>query len=198
MHGLIEANTEALGGMASPSGGIMTGGKSIVRISCCSVDGLLSMAHMRKTVATNHLPDYRIELDDDFVIFHKREAESSEAKPALPPPARAVAPAQAPLAAMGVKTSSSQPEARPKIFISLATLEQVREMFPRIDIYWLENAYTKWAQEKEPAPKRRRAFSILGADFYAKECGIGLSWGLTLTTRSRVSRHHLFLATGNQ
>jgi len=29
MHGLIEANTEALGGMASPSGGIMTGGKVV-------------------------------------------------------------------------------------------------------------------------------------------------------------------------
>ena len=117
-------------------------------------------------------PDYRIELDDDFVIFHKREAESSEARPALPPPARPVAPAEAPLAAMGVKTSSSQPEARPKIFISLATLEQVREMFPRIDIYWLENAYTKWAQEKEPAQNEDARFRSWAQTFMQRNAGL--------------------------
>jgi plasmid replication initiation protein len=98
--------------------------------------------HLRETVAADHLPDYRVELDDDFVLFFRREAENSESK-AVPV---APAPSETPGAA------APKPAERPRgIFISAAAIERAKELAPRKDIYWLETTYREWAADKEPA-----------------------------------------------
>ena len=35
--------------------------------------------------------------------------------------------------------------------ITSQAIEQAREIAPRLDIYWLENAYLAWAKDKDAA-----------------------------------------------
>ncbi|MGO9171324.1 MAG: replication initiator protein A [Rhodomicrobium sp.] len=90
--------------------------------------------HLRETIKGDHLPEYRLELEDDFVMVYRRAAEAQQARPA----AVAVAPV----------TVSPEPK---KIFISSEAIERAREIAPRADAYWLENTYIAWAKNLEPA-----------------------------------------------
>ena len=116
--------------------------------------------HMRKTVATDHMPEYRVDLDDDFVMFFKRDAEGSEARPMTTP---------APIEARGA--NSPKPAERPRgIFISSGAIERVREILPGIDAYRLEKTYCEWAADKEPA-KNEDARFLAWAPNYVKAQG---------------------------
>jgi hypothetical protein len=127
------------------------------------------VAHMRETVSTNHLPDYRVELENDFVTFYKREVENSDFRRILPPPARATDQRGAMLEASAAKVVFTQPEGRQKIFVSSDTLEKAREMFPGIDVYWLENAYISWAASLDDEAKNEdRRFLKWATSFMAK------------------------------
>jgi plasmid replication initiation protein len=91
--------------------------------------------HLRETIAGDHIPDYRLELEDDFVMVYRRVAETQPAKPV----AAAVA---------APETARSAPL---KILISSDAIERAKEVAPRFDRYWLENTYITWARNLEPA-----------------------------------------------
>jgi len=111
------------------------------------------VAHMRETVATNHLPDYRVELDDDFVMFYKREAESPEAKLALAPPAPAAAPAQARPAANETDVNTSQPD-RAKYLSARQPLSRCGRCFrASMSIGWKTLMQTGPRKRKKPRTK---------------------------------------------
>jgi hypothetical protein len=85
--------------------------------------------HLRETIDEDHIPDYRFELDDDFVMVYRRVAEPQPVKPV---PSIA-----------GPETATAGPQ---KIFISSHAIEQARELAPGFDVYWLEDTYTRWAK----------------------------------------------------
>ena len=90
--------------------------------------------HLRGTIQGDYIPDYRFELDDDFVMVYRRAAEGQPAKPVT-----AIAAPEAP--GQGPR----------KIFVSTDAIERARATAPGFDAYWLENTYITWAQNLEPA-----------------------------------------------
>ena len=125
------------------------------------------VAHMRETVVTNHLPDYRVELNNEFVIFHRRQ--TAEAKAAPPPPAPAAEAREEqekPKSAVPKQAAPSEPR---KIFLSSTAIERVREMFPGIDAYWLENTYISWAANLAPANNEDARFLKWAQSFMKKQ-----------------------------
>ena len=99
------------------------------------------MRHMRETAAAERLPEYRVELDGDLVVFWRRAGDGANAERPSP-----VTIAPEPAAPVIVS-----PEAK-KIFISSKAIERAREIAPGMDAYWLENTYIAWAKSlEEPA-----------------------------------------------
>jgi Replication initiator protein A len=93
--------------------------------------------HLRETIAGDHIPDYRFELDDDFVTVYRRSAEAQPPKPAEVP-----------------ATPASAVPGEHKIAISSAAIEEAKKfaVAGRLDIYWLERTYIEWARTlDEPA-----------------------------------------------
>ena len=117
------------------------------------------MQHMREAVATDHIPDYRLELEDDFAIFLKRESAAAQAKPAAetPAPAKETAPGASSVASGGGQNSGAGEIPR-RILISSAAIERVREILPGVDAYWLEKAYCEWAADKDAAKNEDARF----------------------------------------
>lgn len=99
--------------------------------------------HLRATIVNDHIPEYRFELEDDFVTFFNRKLEAEQGGRAALPAALV-----ADLAAATLK--SPEPEAR-TIFLSTNAVDRARELAPRLDVYWLESTYVAWAKDKEPA-----------------------------------------------
>jgi plasmid replication initiation protein len=95
--------------------------------------------HLRETIEADHLPDYALMLDEDLVVFLKREGEGVSA-------CRPKFAATAPLAAPTPVTMSERP-----IMVSSQAMERLYEIAPRWDKHFLENLYIAWAKEKEPA-----------------------------------------------
>jgi plasmid replication initiation protein len=89
--------------------------------------------HLRETIRGDHLPEYRLELEDDCVTVHRRVAEAQQGRGAtvLPP------------AAVSHETK--------KILISSGAIERAKGIAPRIDPYYLESTYMAWARNLEPA-----------------------------------------------
>lgn len=91
--------------------------------------------HLRETIEADHIPDYRLELEDDFVMVYRRAAERQPVKPVA-----AIAAPQSP---------ATGPQ---KIIISSDAIAQAREVAPGADVYWLEATYIRWAENLgEPA-----------------------------------------------
>ena len=85
--------------------------------------------HLRGTIAADHIPDYRLELEDDFVMVYRRAAEVQAAKPAT-----------------AVTEPQTPGQGAQKIFISTDAIERARAAAPGFDVYWLENTYKEWAK----------------------------------------------------
>jgi plasmid replication initiation protein len=113
--------------------------------------------HMRQTVADNHLPDYRLELENDFVTFYRREAEAPKqvAAPPLPPPSQAAPKPE----------TSAKPTA---IFVSSSALERLKELLPRADVHHCESVYCKWAIDQEPARNEDARFLTWAQNYWKR------------------------------
>lgn len=92
--------------------------------------------------------DYRVDLDDDFVMFYRREAEEESAKTPVAPPA----PAGTKIEAMARKK---------RIFVS-------SEALPRADVHYLETAYCAWAADLEPARNEDARFLKWAPGYWKK------------------------------
>ena len=95
-------------------------------------------AHLRELARSDHLPDYRMTLDGDQVVFLRRGDVTSrqpDGKTAM-----AVTPA------MVNRTTADRP-----IRISQAAFDTMRERAPGWDKYMLESMYCQWAKTKDAA-----------------------------------------------
>ena len=104
------------------------------------------LRHVRHTVQSNHLPDYALTLENDQVVFWRREQGGDVHKPA---PAPVAAEPKTAEVAPAAKTASAPSERR--ILISSQAIERLYETAPGWDKYMLEHAYIEWAKDKEPA-----------------------------------------------
>ena len=95
-------------------------------------------AHLRSIVQSNHLPDYALTLENDHVMFWRREQGGNPSKP-IP----------APVVPVAAAASSSVSERR--IMVSSQAIERLYDIAPGWDKYMLEHAYMEWAKDKEPA-----------------------------------------------
>jgi RNase P protein component len=125
--------------------------------------------HLRETVSADHLPDYRVEIDYDFVIFYRREAEEAKAAPPPPAPPPAVEVRDTPEKPKASASNQAAPSEPRKIFVSSGAIERVREMFPGIDAYWLESAYTSWAADLDDKAKNEDARFLKWAQSFMKK-----------------------------
>lgn len=99
--------------------------------------------HLRETVEADHIPDYAIVLDEDQVVFLRREvANTNKPVPALPN-------AVTSQVNTGTETAPIQPERR--VLISSQAIERLYEIAPRWDKHMLESMYVAWAKDKDPA-----------------------------------------------
>lgn len=94
-------------------------------------------AHLRGMVQTNHLPDYALTLEEDHVVFWRREQ------------GRARPPAVASAGSTEVGMSSALAERR--VMISTRAMEQLGDAAPGWDKYALESLYVGWAKDKDAA-----------------------------------------------
>ena len=85
-------------------------------------------AHLRALVASNHLPDYTMTLEDGQAVFWRREE-----------------------VAKGVTASRRAEGSNRAIAVSARAIERLNDIAPRWDKHMLESAYLAWAATKEPA-----------------------------------------------
>ena len=85
---------------------------------------------IKKIIATNHLPDYRISMADDVVTFTNRTAR---------------------------KTPKGQHHGSMP-FLMTETYNKAREAAPGWDVYWLEREWREWMDGKEVPAHPDRAF----------------------------------------
>jgi hypothetical protein len=95
------------------------------------------VAHMRGLVRANHLPDYAVTLEDDQVVFWRREGG----------PHHKIGPAA--LSSVVAHSPIIAPERQ--IVVSPEAIEQVRKIAPGWDKYWLERSYVTWAKDRDAA-----------------------------------------------
>jgi plasmid replication initiation protein len=110
--------------------------------------------HMRETAFADRLPEYRVELDDDLVVFWRRAGEgaSSSDKPATRDPAPFLIPPQ-------------EPAGDRRIMVSTQAIERLYDIAPGWDKYFLESAYIAWAKDKEPAHNEDARFLSWAGSF---------------------------------
>jgi plasmid replication initiation protein len=93
-------------------------------------------AHLRGMVQTNHLPGYALTLEQDHVVFWRRE-EGRVKAPVV------TASAVAETAATGMSAG--------RVMISSVAIEQLSDVAPGWDKYALESMYIAWAKDKDVA-----------------------------------------------
>ena len=97
--------------------------------------------HMRETVEADHLPDYRVMIEGDHIVFTRRQLEEAQRFGApLPCPAR------------------EEPAPAARIIISAEALDKVRELAPGWDKYALENMYRDFMTGKDTAKNEDARF----------------------------------------
>ena len=107
--------------------------------------------HMRETAAADRLPEYRVELNDDLVVFSRRAGEGANAS---------LTPAGGDPAPQPQETTRERP-----ILVSEEAIERLPEIAPRWDKYFLKHAYIDWAKDKEPAHNEDARFLRWAASF---------------------------------
>ncbi len=109
------------------------------------------MAHLRDLAGSNDLPDYRVKLQYDTVVFTRREAAQPIAAPApaLPPSKTETSETDidSALASFGAAIEAG----KRKLVISWKAMEQVPSLAPGWDKYALESKYCEWAADKDAA-----------------------------------------------
>lgn len=96
--------------------------------------------NIRRTVETDHLPDYRVEIADDVVTFTNRKANPPRPKGhqnTLPP-------------------------------LPLDTYEKAKKVAPGFDIYALESEWQDWSKDKEPVKNPAGAFIGFCKSFFLR------------------------------
>lgn len=99
-------------------------------------------AHLRELARSDHLPDYRMTLEGDQVVFLRRgdvTARQLDGKTATP------------------EAISSKASER-TIRISQAAFDTMRDRAPGWDKYMLESMYIEWAKTKDPAKNEDARF----------------------------------------
>ncbi|MFM9884415.1 MAG: replication initiator protein A [Burkholderiales bacterium] len=92
-------------------------------------------AHLRELARSDHLPDYRMTLDGDQVVFLRRgEMPAKQAE-----------------AGTGTGKVIDRPAAERAIRISQAAFDTMRDRAPGWDKYMLESMYIEWAKSKDAA-----------------------------------------------
>jgi plasmid replication initiation protein len=92
--------------------------------------------HIRKLTGSQHLPDYSVELADDIVTFRRKvrvEAPTPQIEPS--------------------KNAGMEGQKPRRIEVSEEAMEQVREMAPGWDKYYLQRAYIDFFTPRGPAEK---------------------------------------------
>lgn len=87
--------------------------------------------NIRQVIESNHLPDYSVKIEDDFVIFRNRNWKPEKPRQA---------------------NEATLPPLHPK------TIEKAREIAPGIDPYTQEAEWREWSQGKEPPRSPQGAF----------------------------------------
>lgn len=106
--------------------------------------------HLRETIGGDHIPDYRFELDDDFVMVYRRTTEAHPAR----------------LTVMTGAAPETTGPSQSKIIISADAIERARAAAPGFDVYWLENTYIAWAKNLgEPAHSEDARFLAWAKSF---------------------------------
>lgn len=109
-------------------------------------------AHLRELARSDHLPDYRMTLEGDQVVFLRRgdvTARQLDGKTATP------------------EAISSKASER-TIRISQAAFDTMRDRAPGWDKYMLESMYIEWAKTKDPAKKSEDARFLGWVKSYTK------------------------------
>ena len=99
-------------------------------------------AHLRELARSDHLPDYRMTLEGDQVVFLRRgdvTARQLDGKTATPEP---------------INGKASERTIR----ISQAAFDTMRDRAPGWDKYMLESMYIEWAKTKDPAKSEDARF----------------------------------------
>jgi plasmid replication initiation protein len=97
------------------------------------------VAHLRDLVETNILPDYAVTLEEDQVVFWRRNESTASS------------PVQRGRQEQPAKEQGGAVSGERRIVLSEKTLERLTQMAPGWDKYALERAYVDWARGKEPA-----------------------------------------------
>jgi plasmid replication initiation protein len=106
-------------------------------------------AHMRGMVKSNHLPDYALTLEDEQVVFWRREGRGERSGDAGFQ--MKVVPASTTKSAPAAPTTIAAPSGARRILISSRAFEQLCDLAPGWDKYALESLYTAWAADKDAA-----------------------------------------------
>lgn len=94
------------------------------------------VAHLRGMVQTNHLPDYALTLEQDQVVFWRRETKGSAV----------VATASEHVGKVAPRASAER-----RIMVSSQAIGRLSDIAPGWDKYGLENLYLSWARDKDTA-----------------------------------------------
>lgn len=100
-------------------------------------------AHLRELARSDHLPDYRMTLEGDQVVFLRRGDVTTRQ------PDGKTACGQVPI---------TRPAAERTIRISQAAFDTMRDRAPGWDKYMLESMYIEWAKTKDPAKNEDARF----------------------------------------
>lgn len=114
-------------------------GAELLQKKCGSKqEGKHFAAHLRELARSDHLPDYRMTLEGDQVMFLRRgdmTARQHDGKTAVAP----------------MREPSNRPAAERTVRISQAAFDTMRDRAPGWDKYMLESMYIEWARSKDPA-----------------------------------------------
>ena len=130
--------------------------------------------YVRHLIASNHLPDYTLTLEEDQVVFWRRGEGAGGRKPTEAK------------AAIVQPITPALTERR--ILISSQAMERLYEIAPRWDKHMLESMYVEWAKDKDLARDEGRPLHRLGEKLYEGEACtlsfVGIA-GQVLQIRSR-------------
>ena len=117
--------------------------------------------HLRETVEADHLPDYTLMLDDEQVVFLRREQGSGITKP----PSVPVIASTETVPGAGAAPAPSER----RIMVSAQAIERLYDSAPGWDKYFLEHRLHGMGQGQRAGAQRGCAISSLGRELYQRK-----------------------------